>query len=186
MPIRVALLVGFVCTLFLLAPPVHAQAVEASDEPPGPSIRFVKNPQGIRGVMLRLYLAGTPEQAWDVVRAPTRAPAILDSVSAVTPRADGLYEYRLSSPIGDKVMICSVTVDNKRREIHWRRLRGDLEVVEGYFKIGQDPRYPDYAQVRYGSYIDPGGIGRVLMTNRRRRQSVLRMVSNLRRLVRDG
>ncbi len=165
-----------------------AMAQEGGPEggPPDPSIRYVKNEQGVRGVLLRLYLEGTPDQAWSVVRSPTKAPSILDNVAAVLPRPDGLFEYRLSSPIGDKVMICNVTVNDKRREIHWRRLRGDLEAVEGYFKIGQDSRYPEHALVRYGSYIDPGGVGRGLMTNRRRRQSVLRMVARLRRLVRDG
>jgi hypothetical protein len=37
--------------------------------------------------------------------------------------------------------------------------------------------------VDYGSYIEPGGIGSVMMTNGGRRRAVLFMISELRRMT---
>ena len=85
-------------------------------------------------------------------------------------------ETRLSSPLGDKNIYCKVTIDNDGHYIHWKRVRGDLVHVEGFFKIRQKAHHPEYAYIDYGSYIDPGGIGRILMTNAKRERSINRMI----------
>lgn len=151
--------------------------------PPAPRISFVTNSQGVRGALLKMYLKTSVERAWDAVSDPNGAPQILDGVVAVKRQPDGLWEYRLESPLGDKYIYCKVTIKADRHYIHWKRIRGNLEHVEGYFKISQTAQYPDYAFVDYGSYIDPGGIGRILMTNNKREQSINRMIGRLRRLV---
>jgi hypothetical protein len=55
--------------------------------------------------------------------------------------------------------------------------------MQGYYKVRVDQRYPGYSLVEYASYIDPGGIGRALMTNRGRRADIEHMIAQLRRLT---
>lgn len=171
-------------TLWLgLAAALAAAEQSSPATPPGPNIRHVRNADGVRGVLLRLYLKTSLERAWSVVRDPTQAHKVLEHVAGVKRQPDGLWEYRLSSPLGDKLIYCKVTINEPRRQIHWKRIRGDLEHIEGFFKMRQAPDYPGYVRVDYGSYIDPGGIGRLLMTNSKRERSVNKMIAKLRRLT---
>lgn len=160
-------------------------AEESGASVPGPRITFHEDPQGVRGVKLKMYLKTDPDRVWALVTDSKRAPALFKNVAAIKASAKGpsYSDYHISSSIGDKVVTCLVKRDDGRRHLTWRRVEGSLETLYGYFKIGRDERYPNHVQLEYGSFIDPGGIGRVLMTNRRRQAAVEYMITKLRGLV---
>ena len=139
----------------------------------------------MRGIKLRLYLKSTPDRVWRLVTDSKRAPSLFKNVSSITPSSKGprFQDYHLNSIIGEKVVTCLVKQNHSKRHLSWTRVEGSLSSLYGYFKIGQDDRYPEHVRFEYGSFVDPGGIGRALMTNRRRRAAVEFMITKLRSIA---
>ncbi len=81
------------------------------------------------------------------------------------------------------MVFCYVTVDEKNKRFRWRRLTGDLLAFEGQFHLKTSSSKSNGTVVEYRSFVDPGGIGRLLMTRSRRTDMVLDMVPRLKRLV---
>ena len=165
----------------------HARSAAAEEAvtPPPPRITFHTNSDGVRGVRLRLYLKTTPDRAWEVVTNRHKAAQLFRAITAITdsPRGPDFREYHLTSIVGDKLVICRVERDDTRRRIRWQRVDGHLVELMGWYHISTEEQYPGYTRVDYGSYIDPGLIGRALMTNSGRRRDVNYMISQFRRLT---
>ena len=178
--------VGALC-VFVVAGFLWRYVVRAEEAGgvPGPRITFHNDDDGVRGVKLRLYLKTQPDRAWELVTNSTKAAKLFKNVSSITASARGprYSDYHLSSIIGEKIVTCLVTRDDAHRRLSWKRVDGSLVALYGYFKIDSDPHYPQHVRFEYGSYIDPGGIGRVLMTDRRRREAVQHMSSQLRAML---
>jgi hypothetical protein len=158
---------------------------ENGSTPPEPRITFHKSAEGVRGVKLLLYLKTEPSRVWEAVTNPAKAAALFKNVSSITQSSKGpmLRDYHLNSPLGEKVVTCAITQDDQRLRVRWQRVEGHLVELYGYYNISQDNQYPGYTRVDYGSYIEPGGIGSVMMTNGGRRRAVLFMISELRRMT---
>lgn len=175
---------GFLLCLLCFGHANDAAAQEAATPPP-PRITFHTNSEGVRGVKLRLFLKTTPDRAWEVVTNRHKVAQFFPRITAITnsSRGSNFREYHLSSIIGDKLVICRIEQDDTRRRIRWQRVDGDLEELMGWYHISSDKQYPGYTRIDYGSYIDPGFLGRALMTNRGRRRDVNFMIDQFRRLT---
>ena len=180
--IEIMTLTTTVAIIFALSSEVLA---EESGEIPGPQITFHEDSDGVRGIKLRMFLKTDPERLWNLVTDSKRAPTLFKNVASITPSSKGprFQDYHISSIIGEKIVTCRVTQNDARRHLSWKRVEGSLESLYGYFKIGRDDRYPDHVRFDYGSFVDPGGIGRALMTNRRRRSAVQFMITKIRSIV---
>lgn len=172
-----------VLTLAALWP--QSAAAQSTATPPGPRITFHENAAGVKGAKLRLYLKSSPERVWEVVTNPQKAAKLFERVTAIknSNRGAGFREYHLNSILGDKLVICRIIQDNERRRVTWKRVDGNLVDMEGYYRISDDAQYPGYVRLEYASYIDPGGIGRALMTNRGRRRDINYMITKLRTMT---
>ncbi|MFZ5786436.1 MAG: SRPBCC family protein [Acidobacteriota bacterium] len=155
---------------------------ETAARPPEPAIGFHESPEGVAGVKARLYVAAEPGRVWGVVTDPSKASKLFKNVAAIRPstKEAGLWDYHVTSVLGEQVVTCKISRDDGRHRLHWKRVGGCLADMYGYYELSEEPAYPGYTRVDYGSYIDPGGIGRVLMTNGKRRTAVLYMISQLR------
>lgn len=163
-------------------------AAEEGGTPPPPRITFHTNAEGVRGVKLRLYLRTTPDQVWEVVTNRQKAAQLFPAITSITNSSKGpsYREYHLTSIIGDKMVVCRIDRDDTRRRIHWQRVEGHLDELMGWYHISTEEQYPGYTRIDYGSFIDPGFIGRALMTNRGRRRDVNYMISQFRRFTESG
>lgn len=161
--------------------PGEARA-EVASAVPGPRITFHEDENSVRGVKLRLFLKTDPERVWELVTNTKKAVSLFKNVSSISSSSKGsrYSDYHLSSAIGEKVVTCLVSRNNERRHLSWRRVEGSLVALYGYFKVGRDPQYPGHVRFEYASYVDPGGIGRILMTDRRRRGAAQHMITKLR------
>jgi hypothetical protein len=153
--------------------------------PPPTRISFHVNSEGVRGVKVRFFLRTTPARAWEVVTNPHKVVQLFRAVTAIkaSPRGPHFGEYHISSILGGKLVTCLIDRDNVNRRVRWKRVDGHLLEMMGWYHIGTDGRYPGYSWVDYGSYIDPGRLGRALMTNRGRRRDVKYMIKQLRRFT---
>jgi hypothetical protein len=176
---------AYVLLVLLGVAPAREARAEQGAGPPEPRITFHRSREGVAGVKARLYLKTEPERVWEVVTDPEKAASLFKAVRTIkrSARGPGYWDYHLSSILGEKVVYCAIVRDDRRLHIRWKRFEGDLVDLYGYYKVGRDSAFPDHARVDYASYIDPGGIGRVLMTNGKRRVDVNFMIAQLRRLT---
>jgi len=176
---------GLAVLLCVAMAAVEARAEGASGAPPEPRITFHKSAEGVRGIKLRLYLKAAPERVWEAVTTPQKAAALFKSLASIrrSAKGRGFRDYHLNSIIGEKVVTCRVQQDDKRMHVTWKRVEGHLVELYGYYKVSQEDSYPGHTRLDYGSYIDPGGIGRVMMTNRGRAKAVKFMIKQLRQMT---
>lgn len=165
----------------LLAPTARAQS--GGVPPTEARFTFEPNGEGVRGLQMEMFVKADPDRVWKAVTSPAKAPWLFKDVKRLV-RSDqgGLWDYHLRSPLGDKVVTCKLRRNDRGRELHWKRVSGDLSHMSGYIKVGVDPRYPEHARVRYASFIDPGALFRALMTNAKRQRTVEFTVDRIRTL----
>lgn len=183
---KLSCLIGVVCAVYGVGAFWLGQAqAEVAGAVPGPRISFHEDENSVRGVKLRLYLKTDPERVWELVTNSKKAVSLFKNVSSISPSSKGprYSDYHLSSAIGEKIVTCLVSRNDARRHLSWRRVEGSLTALYGYFKVDQDPNHPQHVRFEYASYVDPGGIGRILMTDRRRRGAAQHMLTKLRALV---
>ncbi|MBW2277242.1 MAG: SRPBCC family protein [Deltaproteobacteria bacterium] len=162
-----------------------ASGVAPVDEPPAPKITHQKSEDGTPGVKAVFYLQSDVDRVWRVVTDPKRGPELFDTVSVIRPskRHPGLWEYHLKSPFGTLCVYCEVDKDRSGGVVRWTRRSGSLERFTGYFQVRAADGYPGYVRVEYGSYIEPGGLGGLLMTKKKRQRMVEKMIPRLRALT---
>jgi uncharacterized membrane protein len=162
-----------------------AETEPAAKGPPAPTIVGVERADGTPGIVMRMYLETTVERVWAVVADPDSGPKLFDTVTAIRRSHEhaGLWEYHLKSPLGSMCVYCHVTKDRQAGTVSWRRQTGALATFEGYFRIRESKAHPGYVKVEYGSYIEPGGLGSLLMTESKRRKMVEKMIPRLKKLT---
>jgi len=150
-----------------------------------PNINFFETDDGVAGLKATAVLEGTTEQAWQVLTDSEKGASLFDNVRAIAKGSGPVWIYRLSSPIGEKKVICTVSRDEDTRRIAWKRTAGDLDVFEGSFTVSAAVGKPGKILVTYISVIDPGLIGRLLFTQNRRATNVKKMFTRLQKLIKS-
>lgn len=160
-------------------------AATAAAEVAEPTYSFPDRADGARGTRLRLTLRAGLDDAWRAVSRPGSATRLFDHVRAIEPvegRA-GVYLYRLRYPVGERRILCSVTRDEARHRVRWRRVGGDFEAFEGLFQVRPAAGEAGRVQVDYESWVNPGGIARLMLTPGRRQGLATDLVRRLRALL---
>ncbi len=173
--------------LSLMIATIGATPALADDNPQlnEPAIRFIRNAAGDRGIVMTMVVRADLQQAWSVLSRPDAGQKLFSNVKSIRPipRRKGDWEYRLDSLIGEKIVNCAVRTNPTGHKFSWQRIGGDLEVFEGFFKLTPLAGHKGLLKVEYCNFIEPGGIGGLLMTERRRKAMVLDMVPRLLQLL---
>jgi len=153
--------------------------------PPDLRVTFNDGSDGVRGAQAAFYIKASPDVVWDVVTSSRKSAQLFKAMKAIksSSRGSNFREYHISSIIGDKLIICKITRNASKRFLAWKRVSGHLVEMRGLYEITEDAHYPGYSRIRYESYIDPGAIGRLLMTNKGRQRDIVYMVAKMRSLV---
>lgn len=176
---------GLLMVFSLFETSVHAHHAVGHTSPPLPRYQHLQNDNGVRGIRVSAFLKATEERVWDVLTDLSQGSRLFESLKAVTPikGAPGLFNYRMSTSFGDKLMKVQVQRDDARRIIRWRRVSGAFEVFEGSLRVSSSPRHSGYVVLAYTNYVDPGGLGRLVLTKHRLQKNIATMVGTLRRVV---
>ncbi len=179
MPIRrpeALLAARFIIALSLLV------TFRAAADPPPTRMDF-HDSAGAMALTATAYLRGDVESTWKVITDPSAGASLFDSIVSIKSSGKNIWNYALSSPIGEKEIRCSVAMNRSARSVTWKRISGSLVRFEGRFQVDDAPDYPGHVKVTYLSIIDPGVIGRLLMTKNRRREMAKTMFPRLQRLI---
>lgn len=157
--------------LCLLCVPEVSRGESKSWTPPGPDISFDERNDGARGTVLKAYLKADIDLVWAVISS-TKASKLFDTVESITPdsKQKGMWRYKLKYPMGSREIVCKVRRNKKSYAVSWKRVSGDFLAFEGSFKLAPVQRHPGYIKIHYRSYLNPGRVARLLVTERRRTQ----------------
>jgi|GEM_PF-5681117 len=169
------------CLLFAFS----ASADESNQKTvvPKPAIAFEKK-MGVEGIILDLYLAADIETIWNILLNTDNTPKLFENlVLNPVKNHPNRREYVLTHPFGQKITLCELEKNDAKHIIKWSKIRGDFKTFYGSWQLRNDKKYDGYVHLRYISFADPGGIGRMFMTKKRRKTKVLEMAERLTKLV---
>ena len=185
------LLAGF---MLLSLSPCSAQAgAPAGEKAPTAKVttQMEKNKEGVQGVVLQAYVKGDIETVWDIVTDSKQVKGLFPNILSIDFIKDEsspgekvvkkLWTYKLSSPLGTKVLQVQTTDEKETRTVRWKRISGDLKAFEGKWVLTSPREYPGYTHILYESFVEGGFFVPQFITNRLNMKDTDAMIVDLKK-----
>lgn len=136
------------------------------------------------GVVLDMYLNVDHQTLWNLITNPDNMPYLFEKLTLHPVKGfPNRREYHLKSPFGVKKILCELDKNDAEHLLSWKRISGDFVTFYGSWKLLDDSPYKGYVHLKYRSFVDPGGMARLFLTNNRRKSRIIEMSGRLKKLV---
>ena len=189
------LLAGFV---LLSLPAYSAEAVApAGGKAPTAkvTVQTEKNKEGVQGVVLQAYVKADIGTVWDIVTDSKKVKGLFPNILSIDFIKDEsspnknvvskLWTYKLSSPLGTKVLQVETMNDKETYTARWKRVSGDLKAFEGKWVLTSPAEYPGYTHILYESFVEGGFFVPQFMTNRLNKKDTESMIVELKKELQE-
>ncbi len=187
--------VGLLAGFMLLSQPADSAPAAAPAGQKAPTQKVVtqmeKNKQGMEGVVLQAYVKADIGTVWDIVTDSKKVKGLFPNILSIEFMKDEsspdknvvskLWTYKLSSPLGTKVLQVETMNDKETYTARWKRISGDLKDFQGKWVLTSPPEYPGYTHILYESFVEGGFFVPQFLTNRLNKKDTDSMIVELKK-----